>query len=227
MKFRYLLFAAAFVVIAWTATPFVVARFVSTDGQTAGQFGDMFGATNALFSGLALIGVVAAILLQQQELKQSTTELRNSARALTKQVELAADTARMQSLPILINLQKTRVQTYGGPYFKGFTEMEFTDDGLKQRLEEQLAVLNSGPEEIRKLGEELEGNLKTTNLYGDYDYNRRGPALRELGEWQQKLYAAKGVLPELVALRQYMQDLHELYHKMKDTKLEIVDDKKV
>ena len=34
-----------------------------------GPFGDMFGAVNALFSGLAFGGVIVAILLQRQELK--------------------------------------------------------------------------------------------------------------------------------------------------------------
>lgn len=41
-----------------------------------GTFGDMFGAINSLFSGLALAGVIYTILLQRIELKQNTTELR-------------------------------------------------------------------------------------------------------------------------------------------------------
>lgn len=36
-----------------------------------GTFGDMFGAVNALFSGLAFAGVVVAIVLQSQELRAS------------------------------------------------------------------------------------------------------------------------------------------------------------
>ena len=33
------------------------------DWQGRGQFGDMFGATNALFSGLALAGVIFALAM--------------------------------------------------------------------------------------------------------------------------------------------------------------------
>lgn len=40
-----------------------------------GTFGDMFGAVNSLFSGLALAGVIYAIILQRQELALQRQEL--------------------------------------------------------------------------------------------------------------------------------------------------------
>jgi len=40
-----------------------------------GLFGDMFGASNALFTGLSFVGVIIAILLQRQELKLQRNEL--------------------------------------------------------------------------------------------------------------------------------------------------------
>lgn len=40
-----------------------------------GLFGDMFGASNALFTGLSFTGVIIAILLQRQELKLQRNEL--------------------------------------------------------------------------------------------------------------------------------------------------------
>ncbi|SEM64208.1 Putative phage abortive infection protein [Chryseobacterium taichungense] len=43
------------------------------EGQ--GTFGDMFGASNALFTGLSFTGVIIAILLQRQELKLQREEL--------------------------------------------------------------------------------------------------------------------------------------------------------
>lgn len=48
------------------------------------QFGDMFGGTNALFSGLALAGVVAAIWLQRKELALQRLELRETRRELAR-----------------------------------------------------------------------------------------------------------------------------------------------
>lgn len=40
-----------------------------------GTFGDMFGAVNSLFSGLAFAGVIYAILLQRKELELQREEL--------------------------------------------------------------------------------------------------------------------------------------------------------
>ena len=50
-----------------------------------GQFGDMFGAVNALFSGLAFAGVVIAILLQRQELKLQRKELKQTRQEFQQQ----------------------------------------------------------------------------------------------------------------------------------------------
>jgi|SRR5262245_11412003 len=60
--------AAILIVALWIATPFVV-RQLYPEMSTRGQFGDIFGSVNALFSGLALLGVIIAILLQRQETK--------------------------------------------------------------------------------------------------------------------------------------------------------------
>jgi len=46
------------------------------DWQQSGVFGDTFGALNAVFSGLAMGGLVLAILLQREELKTQREELR-------------------------------------------------------------------------------------------------------------------------------------------------------
>lgn len=43
--------------------------------EKQGVFGDMFGASNALFTGLSFTGVIIAILLQRQELKLQRKEL--------------------------------------------------------------------------------------------------------------------------------------------------------
>lgn len=58
--------------------------------NNAGTFGDQFGAVNALFSALALAGVIYTLIQQQQEMKAQRREFMNS-RAYTlayKQVEL-------------------------------------------------------------------------------------------------------------------------------------------
>jgi hypothetical protein len=43
--------------------------------DSRGQFGDMFGAVNSLFSGLAFAGLIFTILLQRREFARRRREL--------------------------------------------------------------------------------------------------------------------------------------------------------
>jgi hypothetical protein len=52
-----------------------------------GTFGDMFGSVNALFSGLALAGIILTILLQRKELKLQREELQDTRREFETQNE--------------------------------------------------------------------------------------------------------------------------------------------
>ena len=45
------------------------------DPEKQGQFGDQFGAVNALFSGLAFAGLIFTIILQKKELALQREEL--------------------------------------------------------------------------------------------------------------------------------------------------------
>lgn len=54
--------------------------------EQRGQFGDMFGAVNALFSGLAMAGVIYAVLLQQNELALQRQELRAQRQEMSRTV---------------------------------------------------------------------------------------------------------------------------------------------
>ena len=63
------------------------------DWTNRGQFGDMFGAVNTLFSGLAFAGVIYAIFLQRNELELQRDELRLTRTELNRPVV----TVRVQS----------------------------------------------------------------------------------------------------------------------------------
>ncbi|MEZ6115463.1 MAG: hypothetical protein R3C28_02655 [Pirellulaceae bacterium] len=58
------------VLFLFLATPQIVKFWggLESGAEGAGEFGDQFGAVNALFSGLALLGVIIAIMLQMKEL---------------------------------------------------------------------------------------------------------------------------------------------------------------
>ena len=66
----------------------------------SGEFGDMFGVVNALFSGLAFLGVIIAILLQKKELTLQREELEQTRGELAgqrEQLALQSTTLRKQS----------------------------------------------------------------------------------------------------------------------------------
>ncbi len=71
-----------FVVISILVTIVIIGLWIGTyfllkdkPEVTRGTFGDMFGSINALFSGLALAGIILTILLQRKELKLQRQEL--------------------------------------------------------------------------------------------------------------------------------------------------------
>lgn len=66
------LLSAALVMLLWLATLFFMPmRF----GKEAGIYGDMFGAVNSLFSGLALIALICAAWMQKIEIETQKSEL--------------------------------------------------------------------------------------------------------------------------------------------------------
>ena len=73
------------VLLAWLAAGAAV--WFSLGGLTErGQFGDMFGAVNALFSGLAMAGVIYAVYLQRTELVLQRHELKAQREEMSKTV---------------------------------------------------------------------------------------------------------------------------------------------
>ena len=90
-----LFIALIFVVSLWLTNLWIVG-----DSPNPGIFGDMFGAVNSLFSGLAFAGIIITILLQRNELKLQRQELIDTREVLAEQRDEFAiqnTTLRMQS----------------------------------------------------------------------------------------------------------------------------------
>jgi hypothetical protein len=86
-KWPWGLFALlAGVLIVWAGSGFWI-RGLFTDQAERGQFGDMFGMVNALFSGLAFGCLVYAIFQQQKALAMQQSELALQRQELTLQRE--------------------------------------------------------------------------------------------------------------------------------------------
>lgn len=92
---------AAGIASVWLATGPVLA-WLWPNLAERGQVGDSFGALNALFSGLALGGVIVAVVLQSRELELQRDELKKSVEAQKELVGQAkADSRAEQAVRVL------------------------------------------------------------------------------------------------------------------------------
>ncbi|MCG6142741.1 hypothetical protein [Leptospira mtsangambouensis] len=123
-----------------------VAIYYSFEKSLIGQIGDMFGAINALFSGLALAGIIYTIYLQREELKLqrkelilNRKELKRSAEAQEKsqlsiqeQADALSFTVALNTINTLINSSLMQLDPKNGFLF-GETEKKIQ---LKKELSE-------------------------------------------------------------------------------------------
>lgn len=70
MKAKQIIWILAGIVGIWGGYGIIVLLAPLAGWEVKGQFGDTFGAVNALFAGLAFGGIVITILLQREELQQ-------------------------------------------------------------------------------------------------------------------------------------------------------------
>ena len=116
-KQGYILASVVFAI--WILSAIAV-YFVSSKWEVRGQFGDMFGAINALFSGLAFAGLIYTIILQREELalqrkelvltrdelKRSAEAQEEASKALNAQLNSMTITAKINALSTLIDYYK-------------------------------------------------------------------------------------------------------------------------
>lgn len=96
----------------------VLTYFVLIDNDNKGVIGDMFGTINALFSGLALAGIILTILLQRTELSYQRNELKETR----KEFKIQNKTLKIQRFENtffnLLNLHHQIVKDIDYRYYK-------------------------------------------------------------------------------------------------------------
>lgn len=73
-------------VLLWLANWYLVSEYVPSKAEQ-GQFGDMFGAVNALFTALAFAGLIYTVLLQRDQLALQQKDIIESGETQKKLVE--------------------------------------------------------------------------------------------------------------------------------------------
>ena len=89
----------AVIIFLWGMS-IIVLCWLFPDIGMRGQFGDTFGAVNALFAGLAFAGIIFAIILQKKELelqRQELKETRDEIRGQKEQLQAQDQTLQKQN----------------------------------------------------------------------------------------------------------------------------------
>ena len=93
--------------IAWLTWPFIVDHWIAQGAEEKGQFGDLYGGINALFTAVAFAGVIYTVLQQKTELRLQRDELELTRKELRGQKEV------MQR-----QVDNLEVQSFEGTFFQ-------------------------------------------------------------------------------------------------------------
>lgn len=107
---KYFAPVAVGIVVLWVSWGIGVWLF-GNNWSERGQLGDLFGGVNALFSGLALAGVVTAVILQSHELQLQRKELEQTRQQLQKTAEANQKAAEALNAQIGMQLQAAELTT--------------------------------------------------------------------------------------------------------------------
>lgn len=115
---KFLLLLIFLVVFTWALSG-VIIFYATSSWADRGTIGDMFGAVNALFSGLAFVGLIYTIIMQRQEIKMNRQEiemnrkeLKKSASAQIKSQVALKEQVRQTHLTAKINAISTVINYY-------------------------------------------------------------------------------------------------------------------
>lgn len=96
MQLRWIYFWSVAVLALWGATHLL--WLFGLDSARSGQYGDAFGAVNSLFSGLGFVGVLVALGLQRQQLRETQREVHASSQIQQKTADLLARQVAAQQI---------------------------------------------------------------------------------------------------------------------------------
>jgi uncharacterized membrane protein YciS (DUF1049 family) len=157
------------VILLWVAAG-VGVYFAFDNMEHRGQFGDLFGAANSLFSGLALAGVIFAIFLQRRDLALQRAELRMSRDQLKRSADNQekAERTRIQQANTMFITAKIEAYNAILEYYSDRAEIAAGDMNLSR---DELMEYKKYHEKLKHLVEDLDnspnGNGPLNNVNKD------------------------------------------------------------
>lgn len=148
---------AALSILCVQAAISLLAFWLLPDWPTRGQFGDVFGGANALFSGLAFAGLIYTVLLQREELSLQRKELEltrqemhrsasaqeQSEVALRAQAEAASRSARLATANALLEHYRAELRALSGVVMPANDRRRALVQELQRREQALIEILDS------------------------------------------------------------------------------------
>jgi len=154
-KFNWILFIVfmAITVITIQILYYIFLQNYVSGLDRQGQFGDMFGALTALFSGLAFVGMITAVVLQTKELGFQREELALTRQELVGSRNAQEDIAKHQRNAISLQVILPLMDEVGGDQMRKAI-IKISD----------FKRLNGGENKFDKIYKELLGKRRTGKL---------------------------------------------------------------
>ncbi len=125
------------------------------DISKAGNFGDSFGAINALFSGIALALAIYSMILQQRQNAEFEQKTLSAMMQQAETIELIktslvqqANVARIAALTYLVEREEQRIETLKEWGRQSYKDENYYDKGIKAAE----ARINTHQVQIKEIG---------------------------------------------------------------------------
>jgi len=168
----------------WFVTYYALKDKPSTD---RGTFGDMFGSINALFSGLALTGIILTILLQRKELKLQRKELIDTRQEFKTQNETLKIERFENTFFNLLNQHHQIVNAIDYRYYKNKT-MAWGGGPIRMDEEKEAVVINRRDVFLYRYNIMVAELKKTPRQYEDIYLKSYEAVQTDLGHYFRNLY---------------------------------------
>ncbi len=152
------------VILFWLASPWLVTKLseLSYDStEKRGQFGDSYAVTNTLFSGLAFVALIAALVFQRKDLMGQVKELGHQVSQFEQQNQLTRKQMAFQEI-------QTRIAAM--PFLKIFLSLDSSDTRIQSPVW-RFHLTNEGPPiynvRVHYCGQEPETNWVMKMSSGD------------------------------------------------------------
>ncbi|QGQ23973.1 hypothetical protein F1728_15350 [Gimesia benthica] len=173
----WLLLAAILVIAVLIIFWYSVTKLICKPEQQ-GQFGDMFGAANTLFSGLAFAGIIYTIWLQRTELKLQRHELQETKEELklSRMAHVKTSEIMDAQLDILKNTSKLENARYRKEVLPFFV-LRYSDNNNRKEQEGYLKLRI----ELKNVGQKI-NEIFLVQLRDDLPPGNPDQELKHIGE---------------------------------------------